>query len=119
MDMHEDLFVHAEEAAFLKCKKARYTIASSDGGFIDDLWVRYLEEREWMSSAAYRREGEDCPKGTRGPAVYDFETPVVSGWADMATAWEFECNRCKPRLANPAQLMAAFCSLLHGCSIIC
>ena len=42
------------------------------------VWSRYAEEREWVDgSVNLRREGEDCPRGTRGPNVYDFETPEV------------------------------------------
>jgi hypothetical protein len=75
--MDDEGAVHAEESAFLQCKASGYTIASTDGGFVDETWSAYLEERVWMASNCFKREGDDCPRGTRGPAVYDFETPVV------------------------------------------
>lgn len=31
-----------------------------------------------MAESEYRREGEDCPRGTRGSSILDFETPSVS-----------------------------------------
>lgn len=44
----------------------------------DETWAKFLEEREWMADFSYKREGEDCPRGTRGASVLDFETPSVS-----------------------------------------
>lgn len=44
----------------------------------EDIWANYLEEREWMADFSYKREGEDCPRGSRGASVLDFETPSVS-----------------------------------------
>jgi hypothetical protein len=44
----------------------------------EEVWQSYLEEREWMASFEYKRDGEDVPRGTRG--ALDFETPSVSEW---------------------------------------
>lgn len=44
----------------------------------EDIWANYLEEREWMADFSYKREGEDCARGSRGASVLDFETPSVS-----------------------------------------
>ena len=44
----------------------------------EDVWANYMEEREWMADFSYKREGEDCPRGSRGASVLDFETPSVS-----------------------------------------
>jgi hypothetical protein len=69
---------YSDDAAFLRARSVGYTVAVTDGGFVDDIWSAFCEERAWMDEVAYRRAGEDCPRDARGHAIYDFETPVVS-----------------------------------------
>lgn len=70
--------IHHEDSAFRACKEGKWTCALTDGGWLDETWVSFLEERQWMHESQFKREGDDCPRGTRGTNIFDFECPTVS-----------------------------------------
>lgn len=96
----EDL--HHDESYFRRCREEHFSLANSDGGFCDQDWQRFYEERAWVNegtinssrdyaelwvhatdspgctifpAVSFKRDGEDCPKGSKG--AYDYFTPTV------------------------------------------